>query len=113
MPSRSRLKMRKQVKKKRVRAARSYREQTPSLSSEGDLAREEKELKEMKTIDEILRDLKKSLETNLPQLREQVKAVQEKARRTTTERPMVALGVAFLMGLALGIALSRSKDQRT
>jgi ElaB/YqjD/DUF883 family membrane-anchored ribosome-binding protein len=53
------------------------------------------------------------LETNLPQLREQVKAVQEKARRTTTERPMVALGVAFLMGLALGIALSRSKDQRT
>jgi ElaB/YqjD/DUF883 family membrane-anchored ribosome-binding protein len=80
---------------------------------ERDLAREDEELREMKTIDEILRDLKKSLEANLPQLQEQVKAVQQKAKKITTERPVIALGVAFLMGLALGIALARSKDYRT
>jgi len=74
------------------------------------LAQEKKELKEMKTIEEILMDLKKTLETNLPGVREQVKEVQEKSRKTITERPMHALGVAFLMGMALGIILSRPKD---
>jgi hypothetical protein len=58
---------------------------------ESDLAREDEELREMKTIHEILRDLKKSLEANLPQLQEQAKAVQQKARKITTERPVIAL----------------------
>jgi ElaB/YqjD/DUF883 family membrane-anchored ribosome-binding protein len=94
----------------RVRAARSHREKTPSLSLERDLAQEKKELKEMRTIEGILTDLKKSLETNLPRVREQVKEVQEKARKTITERPMLTLGVAFVTGMTLGIILSRSRD---
>jgi ElaB/YqjD/DUF883 family membrane-anchored ribosome-binding protein len=77
---------------------------------ESKLAQEEKELKEMKTIEEILRDLRKALDTYLPQLREQLKGVQKTATKTTTERPMLALGVAFLVGVALGIALSKRKD---
>jgi ElaB/YqjD/DUF883 family membrane-anchored ribosome-binding protein len=101
---------RKEGKKIRVHAARSHREETPSFSLESDLAQEEKELKEIKTIEEILTDLKKTLETNLPRVREQVKEVQEKARKTITERPMLALGVVFLTGMALGIILSRSRD---
>jgi ElaB/YqjD/DUF883 family membrane-anchored ribosome-binding protein len=80
------------------------------LSLESNLAQEEKELKEMKTIEEILKDLRKALDAYLPKLREQVKEVQKMATRTTTERPMLALGVAFLVGVALGIALSRAKD---
>jgi ElaB/YqjD/DUF883 family membrane-anchored ribosome-binding protein len=74
------------------------------------LAQEEKELKEMKTIEGILSELKKTLDTNLLQLREQVKEVQEKAKKGTTESPMLALGVAFLVGMALGIVLFESKD---
>lgn len=74
------------------------------------MAQEEKELKEMKTIEEILKDLRKALDAYLPQLREQVKEVQKMATKTTTERPMLALGVAFLVGVALGIALSKRKD---
>jgi ElaB/YqjD/DUF883 family membrane-anchored ribosome-binding protein len=94
----------------RVHAARSHREKTPSLSLETDLAQEKKELKEMRTIEEILTDLRRNLETSLPRVREQVKEVQEKARKTITERPMLTLGVAFVTGVALGIILSRSRD---
>jgi ElaB/YqjD/DUF883 family membrane-anchored ribosome-binding protein len=74
------------------------------------LAQEEEQLKEMKTIEEILKDLRKTLDASLPELREQVKELQQRAAKATTGRPMLALGVAFLVGMALGIALSRSKD---
>jgi ElaB/YqjD/DUF883 family membrane-anchored ribosome-binding protein len=74
------------------------------------MAKEEKELRELKTIEELLNYVKNTLDARLPQLREQVKGVQQRATKATTERPMLALGVAFLVGMALGIAISRRKD---
>jgi ElaB/YqjD/DUF883 family membrane-anchored ribosome-binding protein len=74
------------------------------------MAQETKGMEEMKTIEGVLKDLRKTLDTYLPQVRNQVREIQRKATKTTTERPMLALGVAFLVGMALGIALSRPRD---
>lgn len=81
------------------------------MSSESNLAQEGKQLKEMKTTEETLKDLRKAFDAYLPQLREQVKEVQKMAAKTTTERPMLALAVAFSVGMALGIALCRPRDK--
>jgi len=52
----------------------------------------------------------KELNESLADLREQVKDLKQKAAKTMTERPLLALGVAFVIGMAFGIALSGSKD---
>ena len=70
----------------------------------------EKESEELKTIEGEVKDLRKDLDTRLVDLREQVKTYQHKASKTVAERPLLALGVAFAIGLALGIALSWSRD---
>jgi len=66
----------------------------------------DKEVEETKAIEE----LKKDLDARLAELREQMKDLQQKAAKTVAERPMLALGVAFVVGMAFGIALSRSRD---
>jgi len=70
----------------------------------------EKEIEEMKAIEKDVKDLQKDLDARLAELRAQVKDLQQKAAKTVAERPMLALGVAFVVGMAFGIALSRSKD---
>jgi len=52
----------------------------------------------------------KELNESLADLREQVKDLKQKAAKTVTERPLLALGVAFVVGMAFGIALSGSRD---
>lgn len=64
----------------------------------------------MKAIEEDLKTLWKDLDARLSELREQVKDLQQKAAKTVTERPLMALGVAFVVGMAFGIAVSRSAD---
>jgi ElaB/YqjD/DUF883 family membrane-anchored ribosome-binding protein len=70
----------------------------------------DKELEEMKAIEKDVKDLKKDLDTRLVELGKQVDDLQKKAAKTVTERPLLALGVAFAVGMAFGIALSRSSD---
>ena len=70
----------------------------------------DKELEEMKTIEKDVRDLKKDLDVRLVELRKQVDDLQKKAAKTVTERPLLALGVAFAVGMAFGVALSRRDD---
>jgi ElaB/YqjD/DUF883 family membrane-anchored ribosome-binding protein len=110
VPKRYRSRKRKPREKRRVSAVRSYRERTPDISLVNDLSHEEKEPKENKTIEEVLRDLRRSLDVYLPQVRDQTNAFREKAAKTARERPMLALGVAFLVGIALGITLSKLRD---
>ena len=66
----------------------------------------EKETAETKVLEQSLRDL----DQRLAELREQVRVLQEKAVKVTTERPMLALGVALVVGVAFGMALSGSRD---
>lgn len=70
----------------------------------------DKETEEMKTIERDFKDLRKDLDASLTELRAQVKDLQEKAAKTVTERPLLALGVAFVVGMAFGVAMSRSRD---
>lgn len=69
----------------------------------------ERRPEEEKGIEERARDLLKDLHIRATELREQVKNLKQKAARTATERPLLALGVAFVIGTAFGIALSRPK----
>ena len=73
------------------------------------MAQEKKELRELKKIEELLNYVRKTLDTRLPQLGEQMKGVQQRATKATAERPILALGVAFLIGMTLGIAISRQR----
>ncbi len=70
----------------------------------------DKELEEMKTIEQDVQALRKDLDARLAELRGQVKDLQQKATKAVVERPLLALGVAFVVGMAFGIALSRSRD---
>lgn len=70
----------------------------------------EKELGAIRTIEKDLRDLRNDLDSRLVELRKQVDDLQKRAEKTVTERPLLALGVAFAVGMAFGIALSRRND---
>jgi ElaB/YqjD/DUF883 family membrane-anchored ribosome-binding protein len=70
----------------------------------------EKETQEIKNIEEYVKDLRKDVDKRLSELKVQMDDVQEKAAKTVTEKPMLALGVAFVAGMAFGIALSRAGD---
>jgi ElaB/YqjD/DUF883 family membrane-anchored ribosome-binding protein len=64
----------------------------------------------MKAIEQDFRALRRDMDASLTELRAQVKDLQEKAGKTVAERPLLTLGVAFVVGMAFGIALSRSRD---
>jgi len=70
----------------------------------------DKEAEEIRVMEQDFKALKKDLDTRYVELRGQVKDLQQKATKTVTERPLLALGVAFVVGMALGIALSGSRD---
>jgi ElaB/YqjD/DUF883 family membrane-anchored ribosome-binding protein len=74
-----------------------------------DLAKN-KDAEEIKAMEEDFKALKKDIDARYVELRAQVKDLQQKATKTVTERPLLALGVAFVVGMALGVALSGSKD---
>jgi ElaB/YqjD/DUF883 family membrane-anchored ribosome-binding protein len=70
----------------------------------------DKEAEEIRAMEEDFKALKKDLDARYVELRGQVKDLQQKAAKTVTERPLLALGVAFVVGMAFGIALSGSRD---
>jgi ElaB/YqjD/DUF883 family membrane-anchored ribosome-binding protein len=77
------------------------------------LAGEQRELLETKSIEEIYKAFRDTLDAYLPQLREHLmllREVQKRASKTTADRPMVLIGAAFLAGLALGMVLSRRRN---
>lgn len=74
-----------------------------------DLAKN-KDAEEIRVMEEDFKVLKKDLDSRYVELRAQVKDLQQKATKTVTERPLLALGVAFVVGMAFGVALSGSKD---
>lgn len=46
----------------------------------------------------------------MAELKIQVDDIQQKAAKAVTKRPLLTLGVAFVAGMAIGIALSKSSD---
>jgi ElaB/YqjD/DUF883 family membrane-anchored ribosome-binding protein len=72
--------------------------------------KEEKELKQMRKVEDYVKDLRSDIDKRLGDLREQMRPVRHRAAKTITERPLLAVSVAFLVGMAVGVALSKSKD---
>ncbi len=69
-----------------------------------------KDAEEIRVMEEDFKVLKKDIDSRYVELRAQVKDLQQKATKTVTERPLLALGVAFVVGMAFGVALSGSRD---
>lgn len=66
--------------------------------------------KETREIEDYIKNLRKDMDTRLGDLKVELDDIQRKAARTMKDTPMLALGVAFIAGMALGIALSKSGD---
>jgi len=70
----------------------------------------EKEAQEIRTLEEHVKQLGKEMDRRLAELKVQVDDIQQKASKTVMKRPMLALSLAFVTGMAIGIALSKSND---
>ncbi len=70
----------------------------------------DKEAEEIRVMEEDFKALKKDIDARYVELRDQMKTLQQKTTKTVTERPLLALGVAFVVGMAFGIAMSGSRD---
>ena len=57
-----------------------------------------------------MKSLRKDVDSRLTDLKSEMDEVQKKAAKTMKERPMLALGIAFVVGMAFGIALANAGD---
>jgi ElaB/YqjD/DUF883 family membrane-anchored ribosome-binding protein len=64
----------------------------------------------MKDIQEYMKSLRTDVDKRLTDLKVELDDVQQKAAKKVVERPLLALGVAFAVGMAIGIALANSRD---
>jgi ElaB/YqjD/DUF883 family membrane-anchored ribosome-binding protein len=65
---------------------------------------------QLRDIEELVRNFRKDVDEKLVDLRARLNVAQKKATNEIGERPMLALGVAFIAGMAVGIALAKSSD---
>lgn len=65
---------------------------------------------QLQDIEDVVKSVRKDMDALLVDLKAQVNVAQKRAVKTLAERPMLALGVAFVVGMAVGIALSKSSD---
>lgn len=64
----------------------------------------------MRNLEEVVKSLRKDVDKRLEDLKVQMNTMQQKATKTVTERPLLALGIAFVAGMAVGVALSKAND---
>jgi len=57
-----------------------------------------------------IKSLRKDVDKRLTDLKAEMDDLQQKAAKTVTEKPLLALGVAFVIGMAVGMALSNIGD---
>jgi len=72
--------------------------------------KEGKELEEMRKIESYVKDLREDIDKRLSDLTEQIGPVRQTASKAIARRPLLTLGVAFTVGMAIGIAISNLKD---
>lgn len=65
--------------------------------------------KEKEKIPEVLKQFQEQYDRKLDEVRATVDGLREAGTKTVTERPLLALGVAFVLGLSLAVALARSR----
>jgi ElaB/YqjD/DUF883 family membrane-anchored ribosome-binding protein len=68
------------------------------------------ETKELRNVEEYMKSLRTDVDRRLTDLKAEVDDIQQKAAKKVVERPLLALGVAFAVGMAIGIALANARD---
>jgi ElaB/YqjD/DUF883 family membrane-anchored ribosome-binding protein len=69
-----------------------------------------KKKEEPSDIPKYMKSLRKDVDKRLIDLKTEMDDVQKKAAKTLEERPLLALGIAFVVGMAFGIALANAGD---
>ena len=69
-----------------------------------------KETPDVREVEEYVKELRKDMDKRLDDLKVQMNVISQKATKKVAERPLLALAVAFVAGMAVGIALSKSSD---
>jgi len=69
-----------------------------------------KEKDNVRDVVDQVKDLRKNMDKSLIEVKGQLRLLQKEATRTVKDKPLLALGVAFVVGMAIGIALSKSND---
>jgi ElaB/YqjD/DUF883 family membrane-anchored ribosome-binding protein len=69
-----------------------------------------KETQDSDNVEEYMRELRKDMDKRMDELKTEMNALTRRATKTVAERPLLALAVAFVAGMAVGIALSKSSD---
>jgi len=59
---------------------------------------------------QYMRAVRKDVDRRLTDLKSEVDDIQRKATKTVKEQPLLALGVAFIVGMAFGIAIANAGD---
>jgi len=65
---------------------------------------------QLQDIEDVVKSVRRDMDALLVDLKAQVNVAQKRAVKTVAERPLLALGVAFVAGMVAGIALSKSSD---
>jgi hypothetical protein len=70
-----------------------------------------KEDQDVREVKEYVKDVRKDVDKRLDDLKVQMNVISQKATKTVVERPLLALAVTFVAGMAVAwIALSKSRD---
>lgn len=70
----------------------------------------DKEFEEFKTsVQEGLKSLAKEFDARFASLKQQMPDLRLEAGRSLSERPLLTLGVAFVLGMSIGIALCKCR----
>ena len=69
-----------------------------------------KETHDVREVERYVRELRKDMDKRLDDVKVQMNVISQKATKTVVERPLLALAVTFVAGMAIGIALSKSSD---
>ena len=69
-----------------------------------------KDTPDLKDIQEYMKSLRTDMDKRFTDLKAEVDDIQQKAANKVMERPLLALGVAFAVGMAIGIALANAND---
>ena len=69
-----------------------------------------KESGDVREVEQYVRDLRKDMDKRMDDLKVQMNVISQKATKKVAERPLLALAVAFVAGMAIGIALSKGSD---
>ena len=74
------------------------------------MSKEEKRGLESVLTEEAIKEIRARVDEVAGELKKKVEEFKEKRRELIEDKTLMAMGIAFAIGLALGVALARSKE---